>query len=101
MSNHHRLETYIYHSVKALIYRDDGSMLLQQEDSSPGLPFPNTWTWFGGLVEPGEDLENALARELIEELGCLLGKVEGDLFRLEWTGEEPALNHTYFPYLFK
>jgi 8-oxo-dGTP diphosphatase len=89
------LETYANHAVKALIYRNDGSMLLQQRDISPGLPFPNAWTWFGGLVEPGEDLENALARELIEELGCLPGKVEGELFRWEWTGEEPALNHIF------
>jgi 8-oxo-dGTP diphosphatase len=95
MSHHHRLETYINHAVKALIYRDDGSMLLQQRDSSPGLPFPNTWTWFGGLVEPREDLESALARELIEELGCLPGRIEGELFQWKWTGENPALNHIF------
>ncbi|MCZ2208043.1 NUDIX domain-containing protein, partial [Cylindrospermopsis raciborskii] len=88
-------EPDVNHAVKALIYRNDGSMLLQQRDSNPDLPLPNTWTWFGGLVELGEELENALERELIEELGCLPGKVEEELFRWEWTGEEPALNHIF------
>lgn len=83
------------HAVKALIYRDDCSMLLQQRDNSPGLLFPNAWTWFGGLVEPGEDLKDALRRELIEELGCLLGQIEEELFQWKWTGPQPALNHVF------
>jgi len=83
------------HAVKALIYRDDVSMLLQQRDNSPGLLFPNTWTWFGGLVEPGEEWKEALKRELIEELGCLPGVIENELFQWAWTGDEPALNHIF------
>lgn len=86
------------HAVKALIYRDDGCLLMQQRDNTPGLPFPNTWTLFGGLVESGESLEAALKRELIEELGCLPGSIESELFQWEWKGEDPALNHIFTVY---
>ncbi|MEB3826893.1 NUDIX hydrolase [Phormidium sp. CCY1219] len=86
------------HAVKAIIYRDDGCLLIQQRDNTPGLPFPNTWTLFGGLVESGESLEDALKRELIEELGCLPGSIESELFQWEWQGEDPALNHIFTVY---
>lgn len=88
------------HAVKALIYRDDGCLLMQQRDNAPGLPFPNTWTLFGGLVEPGEGLKDALKRELIEELGCLPGSIESELFQWEWQGDDPDLNHI-FPVYFQ
>ena len=89
------MESISHHAVKALIYRKDGSMLLQQRDDTPGLAFPNTWTWFGGLVEPGEDLKDALERELIEELGCIPGRIEDELFQWRWSGKEPAVNHIF------
>ena len=82
--------------VKALIYRDDGCLLIQQRDNTPSLPFPNTWTLFGGLVESGEGLEAALKRELIEELGCLPGSIESELFQWQWKGDNLDLNHIIF-----
>ena len=94
------MESISHHAVKALIYRKDGSMLLQQRDDIPGLAFPNTWTWFGGLVEPGENLKDALHRELTEELGCIPGRVEEELFQWRWSGPQPALNHI-FPIYFQ
>lgn len=83
------------HAVKALIYRSDGRILLQQRDHAPGLPFPGFWTFFGGLVEQGEDLRNALERELLEELGCVPGRVGEELFCWEWRGAGAALNHIF------
>jgi 8-oxo-dGTP diphosphatase len=84
------------HAVKAIINRSDDCILLQQRDHTPGLSFPGCWTFFGGQVETDESLEDALKRELIEELGCVPGPVGDELFKWEWRGEHPTQNH-YFP----
>lgn len=54
--------------VGALIYNRQGEVLLQQRDDKPDLPYPGHWTFFGGAVEPGESPDEAIARELWEEL---------------------------------
>jgi 8-oxo-dGTP diphosphatase len=46
-------------------------------------------------VEAGESFETALQRELVEELGCVPGQVEDELFDWMWTGEGPAHNHCF------
>ena len=84
------------HAVKAIIYRSDGHILLQQRDYAPGLIFPGCWTFFGGQVEAGENLKDALQRELLEELGCVPGQVEDELFQWVWLDEPPSQNH-FFP----
>jgi 8-oxo-dGTP diphosphatase len=83
------------HAVKALIYRRDGKMLLQQRDEIPQLPFPGHWTFFGGQVEPGESLHEALERELVEELGCVPGRIGDELFQWTWHGPGAAQNHCF------
>ena len=37
-------------------------------DNKPGIPFPNHWDLIGGHVEEGETPEEALVREVKEEL---------------------------------
>lgn len=86
------------HAVKALIYRQDRRFLLQQRDFKPGLPFPGHWTLFGGLVEAGEDLLTAMRRELLEELGCVPGRLGSEIFSWQWHGENPAINHCFSVY---
>jgi len=83
----------VRHAVKALIYRDDTRILMQQRDFTPGINFQGYWTFFGGQVEPGESLKQALERELLEELGCIPGVVGNELFQWEWRGDNPACNH--------
>ena len=50
-----------------VVIRGDGSVLLGQR--VPGKPYAGWWEFPGGKVEPGESVEQALARELHEELG--------------------------------
>ena len=53
--------------VKAVIYKDN-KYLLQLRDNNPATSYPNTWSFFAGEVDEGEDFEEALERELVEEL---------------------------------
>jgi 8-oxo-dGTP pyrophosphatase MutT (NUDIX family) len=55
-------------AVAALIILDDGRYLLQQRDDIPAIWYPGHWGCFGGAVEAGEALADALRRELSEEL---------------------------------
>lgn len=53
--------------VAALVERD-GRVLLSQRRADQSLPL--LWELPGGKVEPGESPEQALRREIDEELGC-------------------------------
>ena len=54
-------------AVKAVIYQD-GKFLLQHRDNDPTIFHPGKWGLFGGSVDKGETLEEALVRELKEEI---------------------------------
>jgi 8-oxo-dGTP diphosphatase len=56
--------------IAAIIFESDrGELLLYLRDNKPGIPFPLHWDLFGGHVEEGETPEEALVREVKEELG--------------------------------
>ncbi|MCI0555964.1 MAG: NUDIX hydrolase [Anaerolineae bacterium] len=56
-----------HYIVAALIIQSDRILLGQR---SPGRAFyPNVWDVFGGHIEPGEQPEQTLIREIQEELG--------------------------------
>jgi 8-oxo-dGTP diphosphatase len=85
----------------AVLQRADGSFLLAQRPA--GKVYAGYWEFPGGKVEPGEPAAQALARELLEELGIEIGEsfpwitrvftyphgtVRLNFFRVhEWTGE--------------
>jgi 8-oxo-dGTP diphosphatase len=85
----------------AVIQRPDGHFLLAQRPA--GKVYAGYWEFPGGKIEPGEPAQQALARELQEELGIDVrtsypwitrefvyphGHVRLDFFRvLEWSGE--------------
>jgi len=55
-------------TVGAILVNERGEVLLQQRDEKPGLLYPGHWTFFGGAVEDGESVDEAIRRELWEEL---------------------------------
>lgn len=55
--------------IAAIIFESDkGEFLFYLRDNKPGIPFPLHWDLFGGHVEEGETPEEALVREVKEEL---------------------------------
>ncbi len=72
-------------------------LLIYLRDAKPDIPFPNHWDFFGGHVEEGETPEQALVREVREELGIELADwksfrtytcTEGDAY--------PNVKHVYW-----
>lgn len=51
-----------------ILENDNGEFLLYLRDNKPGIPFPDYWDLIGGHVEQGETPEEALVREVKEEL---------------------------------
>lgn len=74
--------------VKAVVYNGQGRFLLQHRDDAAGIVEPGRWSLFGGGVEGDETLEEALERELVEELSCKVGELEGELFRWNRSSEK-------------
>ncbi|MCX5811895.1 MAG: NUDIX domain-containing protein [Proteobacteria bacterium] len=53
-----------------LIENREGKVLLQLRDNKPDIPYPGCWGTFGGQIENGETPDEAIKREIIEELEC-------------------------------
>lgn len=55
--------------IAAIILENSaGEILLYLRDNKPGIPFPQHWDLIGGHVEENESPEEALIREVREEL---------------------------------
>lgn len=59
---------YSHPGVGAVIIAPDGRYLMQLRDRKPDLLYPDYLCLFGGALEPGEEPEEGLLRELGEEL---------------------------------
>ena len=71
-------------AVKALIYSANGKILLQKRDNNKSIPYPLHWNFFGGEAEQGENLIDALKRELFEELEYLPDEIGNEIFQSSW-----------------
>lgn len=67
---------------KVILLNPEGKILLQLRDNKKDIPFPNQWSLFGGLVDEGETPEDCVLREIREELGIVLGKIDLVLVRI-------------------
>jgi len=57
-----------------LLFDRQNRLLIYLRDDNPAIPFPSHWDFFGGHVEQGETPDEALVREVKEELGVHLSE---------------------------
>ncbi len=74
----------------AILYRE-AQFLWQLRDNIPGILYPGYWGFFGGHVEAGETPEEAMHRELLEEIGY----APPVLFKFDSRQEGAVLRHIY------
>lgn len=74
----------------AILYRD-GQFLMQLRDNIPTILYPGYWGLFGGHIEPGESPEEAVYRELVEEIGY----TATGLTRFGEYGDDRVIRHVY------
>jgi 8-oxo-dGTP diphosphatase len=60
-------------AVALALLEREGRWLLQLRDDVPGIVAPGHWGLFGGHLDPGETPEQALRRELREEIAWEAG----------------------------
>jgi 8-oxo-dGTP diphosphatase len=68
-----------------LVVTEDSKLILHLRDEKPGILHPGCWAGFGGTVEVGESVEQALRREMWEETEI---DVQNPIFLAEECDEE-------------
>jgi 8-oxo-dGTP diphosphatase len=58
--------------AQVLLFDRDRRLVIYLRDDNPEIPFPNHWDLLGGHLEDGETPEQALVREIKEEIGIEL-----------------------------
>ncbi|MCW3816515.1 NUDIX domain-containing protein [Micromonospora sp. DR5-3] len=71
----------------ALIVDDDGRLFFQRRSPERRL-FPNCWDIVGGHLEPGEEVADALHREVTEETGWRVSQVLGLVGEYRYTADD-------------
>jgi 8-oxo-dGTP diphosphatase len=92
MSNETEQKRHVH--VACAIIERDGLVLSARRSASMNLPLK--WEFPGGKVEPGEQLEDCLRRELVEEMGV---HIEVGRPLTPATHYYPTLTVTLYPYV--
>jgi 8-oxo-dGTP pyrophosphatase MutT (NUDIX family) len=85
--------------ASVILYHPRHGVLLQQRDDKPSLRYPGYWTLFGGAVEDGETPDEAIRRELMEELAIKLNPTPYYAYICPTRtipGEVVTTNHVYY-----
>lgn len=59
----------------AILYHQN-QYLMQLRDDVPGIAYPGHWGFFGGHCDPGEHPDDAIHRELMEEIGYITSNIK-------------------------
>src|SRR2546423_2139320 len=73
-----------------------GHVLMQLRDNIPTIADPGCWAIPGGGLDPGESLEQAARREILEETGYCLGGLAPVLMRVLDRGEGILEQQMYY-----
>ena len=76
----------MFYVATGLLFDKAGKLLIYLRDDKPTISFPNHWDLFGGMVEQGETPQQALVREVQEEIGVTLNGFT--LFKQYYSGSE-------------
>ncbi len=82
--------------AQALVFDRNGRLLIYLRDNKSEIPFPDHWDFFGGHLESGESPDQALVREVEEELGLVLK--EWQYFRTYFCFEGDAYQNIKYIY---
>lgn len=72
-----------------LVIRSEGKFLLVQRSEKDDI-FPGHWQNMGGKIEIGETVENAIAREMMEEVGIKLESTPIFLHSYSWKKDDDS-----------
>ena len=82
---------------QVLLFDRHNRLVVYLRDDNPDIPFPNHWDFFGGHLEADENPEQALVREVREEVGVELKR--WNFFRIYHCTEGdayPNIKHIYW-----
>lgn len=68
------MQTVMFEWSGAILVTPEYKIIMQQRDDKPDIANPGLVSFFGGAIEPGENKEQALIRELKEEISYTVKK---------------------------